>query len=144
MNTAKLEAAAQHWNGTPWRDNSAVRGEGANCVGAVAGVLRDAGLALPDIPNGPSNWAKHQSHSLMEAWLDSHPEIFQPVEIDDLRPGDVLGFSVGRCIHHLGVLLPGGRWIQCNSTMGTAILSTAEPVFKRRLTRAWRPNGMEH
>lgn len=137
----QLEAAAQQWAGTPWRDNSCVAGGGANCVGAIAGVLRQAGFDVPDWPRVPSDWARHQQRSIMEEWLDAHGKSFAALDMtrDELRPGDILGFRVGLCVHHLGLLLGGSRFLQCSPALGTVILGVGEREFTRRLWRAWRP-----
>lgn len=144
---ARLEAAAAAWRGTPFRENSCLKGVGANCVGAIAGVLRTAGFPVPEYKSGPANWSRHQDHSLIESWIDSQTGFFMSLgergTLELQRPtlwaGDVVGFKVGLCVHHLGVILRGGTFLQCSESMGTAILSQAEPLFRKRLVRAWRP-----
>lgn len=140
-----LEKAAQMWVGTPFRDNSCVCKAGASCVGACAGVLWQAGFDFPQYPPGRTDWARHQAASVMERWLDERSEYFQPVLADCdqltaiLQPGDVVGFQAGNCLHHLGIILEHKRFFQCNESLGAVILSQAEPMFKKRLARAWRP-----
>lgn len=137
---AALELAASTWQGTPFRANSCRCHDGANCVGAIAGVVRDAGFDVPDFPQGPASWSRYQKRSLMENWLDARPAYFDILPtLDDLQPGDIVGFKCGLCVHHLGVILSGGRFFQCNESLGAVILSQAEPMFKKRLARAWRP-----
>lgn len=135
---ARLDAAAMDWVGTPWRPNGRQRGVGASCHHAVAGVLRDAGCSIPDVPDGPADWASHQSDSMQAAWLDRHPESFRAVDMSEIQPGDVVGFQLGNCIHHLGLILPGGKFFQCLRPAAT-VLSQSEPLFVRRAKRAWRP-----
>ncbi|HEV2207299.1 MAG TPA: hypothetical protein VG167_00875 [Verrucomicrobiae bacterium] len=134
-----LERAAQAWKGTPFRHNSKVRQVGANCVMAIVGVLEDAGFKVPPFDLVPTNWCRYQTESAMEKWLDAHEPWFAGIERVVIAPGDVVGFKVGLCVHHLGVVLPGGRFFQCSEGIGAAILSRSERVFKQRLTRAWRP-----
>ena len=134
-----LEAAAQAWQGTPWRAHSRVRGVGASCHFAVAGVLQDAGFATSTVPDGSPGWSRHQSLSLMEAWLDGLPDLYAPVEVGQEQPGDILGFRVGQCIHHIGLRLDGGRFFQCIGTTGAAILPCVEKQYRERLARVWRP-----
>ncbi len=141
-----LDLSADRWVGTPFRDNSMVCRQGANCVSACAGLLRDAGLRFPEFPRGvPTNWARYQTESAMEKWLDGQAEYFGalpsegPALDELLEAGDVVGFRAGLCIHHLGIILSGGRFFQCNESLGAAILSRAEPMFRKRLARGWRP-----
>ncbi len=135
----RLDLTAQGWVGTPFRNGSRMRGVGANCVGAVAGVLIEAGFAVPEYPQVATRWARDHTESAMAAWLDKQ-ECFAAVEDAGLiSPGDVVGLQAGRCIHHLCLILPGGRFLQCSEGMGVTILSQAERQFVKRLARAWRP-----
>ena len=139
---AALDAAATAWRGTPFRHNSGVRGEGANCVLAIVGVLRDAGFAVPQPELVPTSWARFQQDSAMELWIDARPELFQPMALSTpaaVHAGDLVGFKVGLCIHHLGLVLGGGRFFQCNESMGAVILGQNEREFRKRLARVWRP-----
>lgn len=134
---AALEAAVAKWVGTPWRPNSRVCGVGASCHHAVAGVLRDSGFNLPEIPDGASDWARHQTESMQEKWLSSQPNFIR--RIGEPFPGDVLGFKLGNCIHHLGIMLPGGRFFQCIKSTGACVLTTGEREFQRHLAGVWTP-----
>ena len=135
-----LSDSAHRWEGTPWRANACVRGEGASCHLAVASVLQESGLDLPPVPNGHPGWARHNTRSIMEEWLDAHPERFLSVATGaTLFPGDVVGFKVGLCIHHLGVILSNGRFFQCIEATGAVIMSQAEREFRQRMARVWRP-----
>lgn len=136
---AALEKSAQMWAGTPFRDNSCKCGDGANCVGAIAGVLWQAGMQFPQYPQGRTDWSRYQTESLMERWLNDRPQLFAPVDMAAIQSGDVVGFQAGLCVHHLGLVLEGGRFFQCNESLGAVILSQAEPIFKKRARKAWRP-----
>lgn len=136
---AALDAAAQSWVGTPWRAHSRVRGVGASCHFAVAGVLTDAGFDTSTVPDGSPGWSRDQKCSIMERWLDGLPQKFARIEVGAEQPGDILGFRVGQCIHHLGIRLPGGRFFQCIAPNGALILPCAELLYRERLARVWRP-----
>lgn len=135
----RLELAAQEWVGTPFRNGSRVRGVGANCVGAVAGVLIDAGFAVPEYPQVATRWARDHTDSAMATWLDGQRCFAAIGDVGLISPGDVAGMQVGRCIHHLCLILPDGRFLQCSEGMGVIILSQAERQFTKRLARVWRP-----
>jgi cell wall-associated NlpC family hydrolase len=65
----------------------------------------------------------------------------------DLRPptseipisGDIIGFRIGGCVHHVGVVLPGGRFIHCMRGIGTKICNLSDPTYSRRIEKIWRP-----
>ena len=145
LRRSALEMSAQLWVGTPFRHNSSLCGEGASCVGAVVGVLETACFKVPPYPSGPTNWSKHQAESLQSKWLDEKPEHVASIGgyPEDLPgyviPGDIVGFQVGNCIHHLGLVLECERFFQCSEALGCVILSQREALFRKRLRRAWRP-----
>jgi cell wall-associated NlpC family hydrolase len=135
---ASLESAVSKWVGTPWRPNSRVCGVGASCHHAVAGVLIDAGFNLPEIPDGSSDWARHQKESIQSKWLDSQPNFVR--RYGSPFPGDVVGFKLGGCIHHLGIVLTGERFFQCIKSTGAAVLPCSEREFQRHLAGIWTPS----
>jgi len=93
------------------------------------------------VPKGAAGWSRNNSRSIQADWLDAQKN-FAPLELRDrseLRPGDVVGFHVGQCIHHVGIILPAEKFLQCRAGVGTEILSTQEREFGKRLSRAWRP-----
>jgi cell wall-associated NlpC family hydrolase len=139
-----LANAASRWVGTPFRHNSRVCGIGASCVHAVVAVLEESGFKVPSFPTVPASWSRYQTRSVMEEWMDGHPELLMPIDMQRFfQPGDVVGFKVGLCIHHLGVVLNHEHFFQCNESMGAVILSTCEREFQKRVSRAWRPMEAE-
>lgn len=139
IRVSHLDAVAESWVGTPWRAHSRVRGVGASCHFAVAGVLSGAGYDTSAVPDGAPGWSRDQRLSLMERWLDGLPEKFHRIEVGQEQPGDILGFRVGQCIHHIGLKLDGGRFFQCIAPNGALILPCAELLYRERLARVWRP-----
>lgn len=146
----RLEAAARAWVGTPFAANSAVCGVGVSCHHLVATLLMEAGYPRFDPPAGNPHWASHAADSLMVAWLNGHgPEtgalpafagVAGAAEMPErIRPGDILGFRVGRCVHHLGLALSAGRFIHCLKGCGTVVQACSEERFARRLEQVWRP-----
>ena len=67
-------------------------------------MLWTAGFDFEQYPSGRSDWSRYQTESLMERWLDARPGVFAPIELNDLQPGDLVGFNVGHCVHHLGII----------------------------------------
>lgn len=144
---AALEAACRAWCGTPFCPGSAVRGAGVCCHLAVAEAYRDAGLLPRDaaVPTGPTDWSRHHHQSLMEPWLDGPGAAwFAAIPPDPalLQPGDLLGFRIGRCVHHLGILLAGGRLFHAAERVGAGIAPSIPTPWRARLARAWRPRAL--
>jgi len=139
----RLEAAAAAWEGTPFCERSAVRGAGVSCSMLCFSVYHDAGW-LPDlvVPNAPVGWSRSQNRSIMEEYLD-HGEglewFARVAAVDAMQPGDLLGFRLGHCIHHLAILLGGGRVVSSVEQLGVRISPCLQPVWFKRLAAVWRP-----
>lgn len=142
----QLEAIAASWIGTPFCENSRVKGAGVSCHFLPAEIYIEAGLLPADIavPTGPPGWSRNNGDSIMEKWLDSDDgkKHFAPVEILAIQPGDLIGFKAGRCVHHLAILLTQGRIVHCMADVGVRIAPNIPAAWKVRMPRAWRPNTL--
>ena len=138
-----LEAAARGWHGTPFCARSAVRGAGVSCHRLVAELYREAGVLPPEveIPDGSPLWSRAQDRSPMREWLDSGPGArwFTPVTVAGVQPGDLLGFRIGRCVHHLAIALRGDRIVHATEGHGARVVDHIPDTWRRRLVVAWRP-----
>lgn len=153
---ASLQAVALSWVGTPWAQNSCVKGPygGVSCHKQPPAILRESGFPFDlDIPDGPPNWSMHNEGSLIADFMDARPE-FASVELpEDLRPplsgpwplaallqpGDVLGLHVGKGVHHACLMLPGLRFIHVWRGPGVLVSELGDSTYLKRLKRAWRP-----
>ena len=140
---AALEAAALSWVGTPFCEGAPVKGAGVSCHHLVMEIDFEAGL-LPRqrVPDGVPGWARTQTRSLIAEGLDACMFF---TGIDDgphvvLEPGDHVGFRLGLCIHHLGLMLGGGRMVHCVAGQGVVIAPVIPTPWRVRLERVWRPN----
>jgi len=139
-----LEWAAQGWVGTPFVPRSAVRGRGVCCHLLVAEVLFDCG-ALPrvDLPNGSPAWARNHGTSPMVEWLDGDRGKAHFTRLDlpcDFLPGDVIGCRIGRAIHHVAIVLTGGRFAHALEGHGAVIVDALPKSVDKRIAAAWRVN----
>ena len=55
------------------------------------------------------------------------------------EPGDLVGFKVGGCINHLGIVLRGKRFVHCWLGRGVIISRLDDATFAKRISRIWRP-----
>jgi len=101
---------AKAWEGTPFRPYSAVKGKGVDCVRLVGTVLADLG-AIPPVdwrryPKYTMDWGSHHDSSLLEEAIAALQLRYLRIDPGEpTRPGDVLCFSPGRSVHHLGIYL---------------------------------------
>jgi cell wall-associated NlpC family hydrolase len=55
--------------------------------------------------------------------------------------GDVLGFTIGKCVHHMGILLGGDRFVHSCDHVGVVISDTRDATWLSRLSNVWRPKA---
>lgn len=133
-----LEAAAMSWVGTPWMDNSAVRGRGVCCHLLVARVYQAAGW-LPEfaMPAGAALHARGNDRPIMLEWFRG-PGAALFEEVANHQPGDALLIRVGHVPHHLGLALRGGRVLHVTHRQGVRIIESAGQ-WERLKEHVFRP-----
>lgn len=136
-----LSAVAASWIGTPFRANSEDRGRqgGVCCHLLVWHVLVESGVQIPRPPFGPSGHARFSRVSIMEPWLDASPCFHRLPHGADLLPGDVLGYRFGGAVHHLGIVLSGGRVLHALHGIGVADTPVDDATWAARHVATWRP-----
>lgn len=138
-----LRAVAQSWIGTPFHPNGRVKGSGVSCQMLPPLIYLDVGfmssLAACSIPEGPMNWGHAQRESLIEPYIDNQlRDYFASVELSDPLPGDLLGFKVGGCIHHIGICI-GKNFVHALPTYGVCECRVDDATWLTRIRRIWRP-----
>ncbi|MBU6409385.1 MAG: hypothetical protein KGR98_03260 [Verrucomicrobia bacterium] len=132
---------AESWIGTPFMPNACVKGAGVSCQKLVGAIYIEAGWLPSDfvVPDGPMNWSGARKESLIEVFL-SNFELFSVLKsTDESAVGDLLGFRIGGCVHHLGVLTDTrGRFVHCMRGFGVRVNNLREATYMRRFSRAWR------
>jgi len=132
-----LQVAAAAWVGTPFLGNSSAIGLGVSCQFLAAALYRESGFVDLAPPEVPMAFARFNSTSLVEPWMDARPE-FESVGFD-YQPGDMLGFRIGKAVHHCGVVLSSGSFVHCVDPAGVIISPLTDSTWASRLRRAWRP-----
>jgi cell wall-associated NlpC family hydrolase len=133
-----LESEAISWVGTPFSPNSCSKKFGASCAKLCGALYTAAGFDGIEVPDGQTSHARFNSTSIITPYFDGNDR-FEAVRIEDRLPGDVLGFTIGRSIHHMGVLLGGGRFVHSCDHIGVVISSEMDATWISRLARIWRP-----
>jgi NlpC/P60 family putative phage cell wall peptidase len=132
---------ARRWLGTPYRHQTSLRDEGADCLGLVRGVWRALYGAEPEAPPPyGADWAERGgAETLLEAarrWLVEVP-------LEGAQPGDVILFRMSPdvAVKHCGILSdagpPEGRLI--HAYWGRSVVeSWMGPWWMRRRAAAFR------
>ena len=136
----RLETAAASWLGTPFMPHAAVKGAGVCCQKLVGSLYIESGFLPPDftLPDGPMDWSHAHKDSLIAAFMDARPD-FCGTDLRSVCPGDMLGIRIGGCIHHCGVVLPGGKFIHCLRGSGVIFSNIRDASYLSRIEKIWRP-----
>ena len=137
----RLEESALSWVGTPFAANSRAKGPrgGVSCQMLAEQIYLECGVPVPSVPRGSMSWSAHSTISRIEKYLDGLPDILIPVD-EDILPGDLMGYRIGGCVHHVALALERRRLIHCMRAASTTICRIDDPTFKSRLCRIWRIN----
>ena len=148
-----LTRAARSWVGTPFFAHSCARGPdgGVDCVHLVQDILVTCGaMERQTLPKFPMDWADHRCESAVLGVFTSDPyfvEHFEalPYPESPERPGDILCFKHGACVHHIGLMLTAGHFIHALKPEGATILPLDVALNGQRLlgkiVRLYRPTA---
>ena len=126
---AEIVAEARSWIGTPWAPAGARKGVGANCLGFLAGVAGNVGLA-----ELTAAFAPYRGHALpprpltLLLGLRRHLE---RIERAHAAPADLLLFNLGAGLRHVALLSAPGVIVHAHQGKGR--------VVEHRLT--WTPHS---
>lgn len=106
-----LAQSLRKWQGTPFRQHTAIPGVGVDCVRFVREVYRECGVDVgpaEDIPRYSLAWGIHQDQSQVLAWLLECPEArakLGHVDVDDpWLAGDLIAVRRSQSVHHIGIV----------------------------------------
>jgi cell wall-associated NlpC family hydrolase len=135
-----LEVEAATWVGTPFAANSSAKGLGVSCHTLAGALYAAVGWGEIHIPEVAISHARFGENSLADPFFESMAERFTQIPRNsEILPGDVLGFRIGRIVHHLGVTLRNGRFLHALEGLGTTVSNIEDATYRSRLTTIWRP-----
>lgn len=137
----QLRAVAESWRGTPWMPNAAIKGAGVSCQKLAGEIYRECGLTVPEIPDGPMNWSQANTRSLIAEFVDGLGFV-EPIPFIAYVPsaGDLVGFKIGGCVQHLGIMLDNRcAFIHAFRNQGVMFSELTDPAFFQRVGCIWRP-----
>jgi len=121
LNNRKLVEYVHQWWGVPYRIGGSSM-EGIDCSGFVKGLALDAfGVNLPRTSREQADFCKE-------------------IDIKDLKEGDLVFFSQGRSISHVGLYVSNNKFVHASTSMGVVISDLDEPYWKKRFVKAGRMN----
>lgn len=128
-----LADEARSWLGCPYVHQGRNR-HGIDCVGLIVMSFGALGLGKPEAdrrdyqPTGTGVELEYRIRRGGFTRKIGAPEV-----------GDVLGFSVGKStrLQHLGIMLPGGRFIHTNQSVGKVVENPLSGPWKRRMFAVW-------
>lgn len=137
---AALEFKAGKWIGTPFLANSNMPGPGGgvSCQKLVSAIYREVGFCDVPVPEVAMSHAQFSQRSLVEEFMADRPE-FVRIEKSEVMPGDLLGFRIGKIVHHLGIVLPASMFIHAMYRHGTICSALSDGTWVSRLRAVWRP-----
>jgi NlpC/P60 family putative phage cell wall peptidase len=136
-----IVAAARAWIGTPYRHQASVRGAGADCLGLVRGIWREALGAEPEAPPAYSpDWSEPGGTEDLLLAAGRH---LAPAARASRAPGDVvvMRMAEGGVAKHVGVLARAGdgRVTMIHAYSGHGVVeSPLTPAWSRRIVAVFR------
>ena len=139
---AKLRAEVAAWVGTPFKVHAAVKRAAVDCVRLTAEIMVACGVIESyKFPPYTLQWAKHQDRSIVTEWLDACPQMGRLPKEEPVRIGDVVCFKIGRCVHHVGVVLDAPEFLNAVEGARVSICRLDDSTWSKRLACVYRPMG---
>ncbi|MBN8245873.1 MAG: hypothetical protein J0L84_00355 [Verrucomicrobia bacterium] len=140
-----LPEIAGRWLGTPFASNACVPGPtgGVSCQGLAGAIYVELGVFSPDveIPVGRMTRGRFSRQSEILPWIASRPEFLKLPLDAAAEPGQLLGFQIGHCLNHLGVVVDGTQFVHCLEGPGVMLSSLEDATWMPRLAGRWAPLG---
>lgn len=126
----KIANAAVKWLGTPYVNNSMVKGVGVDCSYLLVAAVVDSGVMKRDridIEDYSNEWHLHHSE---EKYLKYVQQVADEVkEGSPLEIGDFLLYQYGRCISHGAIYIGKGLVIHSFVDYGVIISKLDDVLF---------------
>jgi hypothetical protein len=140
-----LADEAEKWRGTPFMPNGCIKGAGVSCQKLVGALYIATGVWPEDlkVPDGPMGWSNAHEDSLITAVMEGEVKAGRFADVSDfseVMPGDLVGFKLGGCLHHLGVTLTtSGMFVHCIRGPGVMFSELRDATYLKRIEKIWRP-----
>jgi NlpC/P60 family putative phage cell wall peptidase len=132
--TARIFSEARKWLGTPWHHQARVRGVGVDCGGLLIEVFKAVGI-LP-VGYDVGYYGRQADIERLVTTLSEHAR-----EAQDVRPGDVLLFTIVDAPRHLAIATDRGM-IHSWQGMKAVVEHNFDKRWQRRLYKIYRPEAL--
>jgi cell wall-associated NlpC family hydrolase len=160
---AQLLEAAAEWLGTPFHRYASLKGVGVDCVNLVARLYEVCGVleAPVVLPRYSMDAGNHLDSSILLRFVDQTGrfaeigleaavpamgcrgcgEVAATAGVPHLQVGDLVGFRVGRVVHHAGVYLggPDRLFIHALERYGVVTHTILDSTWLDRIAAIRRP-----
>lgn len=135
MDDAAIIKEARSWIGTRWMHGVALKGYGVDCGQFIVALAKAFGWIPEDHRTQVYNrdYALHNSRSFMR---EEVARIAGEVPKEEVRVGDILLFTHGRCASHAGIYIGGGRFVHSHVRHGVCEAALAQ--WAGKLNSVWR------
>lgn len=118
--TEAVIAEALSWLDTPYHHAADVKGRGVDCAMLLVRVFVDTGVVEPFEPRPYTpDWFMHRDEERFLGWItkfgDSVPED------EEIIPGDVVLYRIGRCVAHGGIVVSPGIMVHAFKAAGRVV-----------------------
>lgn len=144
MSTRHAEIA-RGWLGTPYRHQASTKGAGADCLGLVRGVWREALGPEPEVPPAyTADWGEAGQTEVL--WRAAERHMVRKDNGAALAPGDIVLFRMrdGAVAKHLGIvgrIAPAATVIHAYLRHGVVETALSD-VWRRRIVAVFEfPEG---
>lgn len=141
MERDEIVRLARGWTGTPYRHQASLRGVGADCLGLVRGVWREALGAEPEaLPPYAPHWAEAGATEALAQAARRHLTEIEPAAF---QPGDVLLFRWRQHLpaRHAGIAVSRSRMVHAQDHAAVAEIALSG-WWRRHLSHAFRFPGV--
>ncbi|WP_417271178.1 NlpC/P60 family protein [Celeribacter sp.] len=134
MNGQDIVALARAWIGTPYRHQASVKGAGADCLGLLRGVWREAfGSEPAPVPAYSFDWSEPAGDERLWRAVAAH---MTETPVADMAAGKVVLFRMrtGAVAKHLGIVSQLGdhpKFIHAYSGHGVVESALSAPWLRR-------------
>lgn len=131
----ELIREAREWVGTPFVHQGRRKGVGCDCAGLCQGVAKNKGIEVDDI----FGYSRYPNPKMLLSHLNT---VLIAIEKSDMRPGDVVIFTVKGVPQHMGLLTDKGI-IHADETKDKVVEHAVGDRMRSKIYKVYRIPGVE-
>jgi len=133
----KVLKVAEEWLGTPFHHLQRKKGAGVDCGQFLLGVFEECGF----IPNVTTQYYTRDFHlHRSEEWYKTIVEKFsRPIRENEVLPGDLVLYRVGRVFSHGGIVVDWPQIIHSFVTAGVSYTNGTQGHLMSKIRVFYRP-----